>query len=151
MGFSSVNNGNFPFQSRIANPAPYWDYIWISDTVHANATDTAVVLLGSGDGFLGAGWFDALELQPADPTGLSDALVLLHTYLDADQVLYVSARNHAIRSVQVFDAAGRVWPVQPHAAAPGSVAIRTEALGVGVYIVRAITDAGPATARFVKR
>lgn len=141
----------FTFQSRIANSAPYWDHIWIADTVHATANDTAVVLLGSGDGFLGAGWFDGLELQPADPTGLSELAVKLHTYLDAEQVLYLSAGVRAIRSIQLFDAAGRLWPAQPHVAAPGSMAIRTEGLGVGVYIVRAITDAGPAAVRFVKR
>ena len=151
MGFSSVNNGDFPFQNRIGNPAPYWDYIWVLDTVHASATDTAVVLLGSGDGFMGAGWFDGLELQPADPTGLSEAALQLHTYLDAQQVLYLSAGKSAIRSMELFDAAGRMRPVQPHTAAPGGLAIRTEALGTGMYIVRAITDAGPATVRFIKR
>ncbi len=71
MGFSSVNNGVFGLQSQIGNPAPYWSYIWIADTVHATATDTAVVLLQSGEGFLGAGWFDALELQPQSAQGLA--------------------------------------------------------------------------------
>jgi hypothetical protein len=150
MGFSSVNNGEFPFQNQIGNPAPYWSYVWVTDTVHASATDTAVVLLQCGTGFMGGGWFDALDLQPADPTGLSEAALHLHTYLDAEEVLYLSAGS-PIRSAQVFDAAGRVRSVRPHSAAPGSVAIGTDALGAGLYIVQAITDAGPATARFVKR
>ena len=150
-GFSSIHNGEFPFQSQIGNPAPYWNYCWIADTVHASATDTAVVLLTCGDGFLGAGWFDSMELLPADPTGLGGTAVHLHTYLDAEQVLFLSAGDKAIRSVQVFDAAGRLRQLAQRAAAPGSVALSTDALNAGVYFVQVLTDAGPATTRFVKR
>ena len=151
MGFSSVQNGEFPFQSQIGSPALYWSYVWITDTVHATATDTAVVLLQSGNGFMGAGWFDGLELMPTDPTGISTTTVLLHTYLDAQQVLYVSAGSHVIRSVDVFDAAGGRQKVEHQISAPGNSAIRTEALVPGIYLVRAITDVGPLTARFVKQ
>ncbi len=149
MGFSSVNGGDFPFQSQIGSPAPYWSYVWITDTVHATPTDTAVVLLQSGNGFLGAGWFDALELLPAS-TAVPEGTPRLHTYLDAQQVLYLSVRDHAIRSVHLFDAAGGPHAVRTLATSPGSMAIRTEELSAGVYIVRAITDAGPSAARFVK-
>lgn len=151
MGFSSVQNGEFPFQSQIGSPAPYWNFVMITDTVHATATDTAVVLLQSGNGFMGAGWFDGLELVPADPTGFIITAVHLHTYLDVQQVLYVSAGVHAIRSVDVFDAAGGIRTVERQVSAPGNTAIRTDALVPGMYLVRAITDVGPLTARFVKR
>lgn len=150
MGFSSINNGMLAFQSEIGNPAPYWSYVWIADTVHASASDTAVVMLTSGTGFMGAGWFDGLELEPADPTGMPATRVDLHTYLDAEQTLSVCAREHDIRQVQLFDAAGSRQHAPVRACAPGCAAIGTDALVPGVYLVRADTDAGPAVARFVK-
>ena len=148
-GFSSVSNGVFAFQSQIGSPAQYWNYVWITDTVHASATDTAVVLLTSGTGFLGSGWFDEFELWPMGTTGLTELASQLHTFLDADQVLHLATGGAAIRSVRLFDAAGRVLPAQVRLNTVGA-SIDTAEMRPGVYIIQVSTDAGPVASRFVK-
>jgi len=150
MGFRSINQGVLAFQSGIGNPAPYWSYIWIADTVHATATDTAVVMMTSGTGSVGAGWFDGLVLEQADPTGMTSTHVDPRTYPDAEQTLYVCAKEEDIHGIQLFDAAGSRQHAPARACAPGCAALGTDALVPGIYLVRALTDAGPAVARFVK-
>ncbi len=146
LGLGSVSNGAFTTQSWIGSPALVWNYCWIWDTVHTTTTDTAVVLLTCGDGFLGAGWFDGIELEPL-LTGIGE-LIDINTYFDPEQILHLSAGEHAIRSVRLFDAAGRV--VHADIVAPGNTALATRDLKPGVYLVQLSTDAGPATTRFVK-
>ncbi|HMC96835.1 MAG TPA: T9SS type A sorting domain-containing protein [Flavobacteriales bacterium] len=148
LGLASVNNGTFTTQSWIGSPALVWNFCWITDTVHATATDTAVVLLTCGTGFLGAGWFDGIELEPLTPTGISEP-AHVHSYLDEEEVLHLSAGDRPIRGVRLFDAAGRALDRDVQNG-PGSMALVTNGLKSGVYLVQLITDAGPATTRFVK-
>ena len=82
------------------------------------------MLLTSGDGFLGAGWFDGIELEPL-LTGIGE-LIDINTYFDPEQILHLSAGEHAIRSVRLFDAAGRV--VHADIVAPGNTALATRDL-----------------------
>lgn len=146
MGLASVSDGAFTTQSWIGSQALVWNYCWIWDTVHATATDTAVVLLTCGDGFLGAGWFDGTTLEPL-LTGINEP-INIQTYLDAEQVLHLSAGEHVIHTAHLFDAAGR--SLNADIVAQGRAALSTLALKPGVYLIQLTTDAGPATTRFAK-
>ena len=147
MGFATLNNGDFTTGAWIGSPALSWNYCWITDSVHATATDTAVVYLTCGTDFLGAGWYDGIELEPL-LTGIVEP-VRVHTYLDEDQILHLSAGEHFISSVQLFDAAGRVLRTEVMERS-ANVTLATADLVPGVYIVQLSTDAGQGTARFVK-
>ncbi len=149
MGFASVNGGTFTTQSWIGSPAVVWNYCWITDTVYASATDTAVVLLTCGSSFMGAGWYDGIELEPLIPTRIGERTVHLHTYLDEEGGLHVSAGEHSITGAQLIDPAGRMLLAIGRSAGQSPV-LRTEMLPTGIYLVRVETDAGATVTRFFK-
>lgn len=153
MGFSSLNNGSFTFQSQIGASAYYWSYVSINDTVHSSATDTAVVLLTAGTiggpGF-GAGWFDGITLAPLTTTGVHEPAVTLHTLLDQDGSLHLSAGDQRILHVQLIDHTGRLLRTHMHAVGAADVVLATSALSAGIYTVRVETSAGQTATRFFK-
>jgi hypothetical protein len=154
ISLSSMHNGIFSFQSAIGSAGYNWEHVSINDTVHASATDTAVVLLNPGDvngPLVGAGWFDGVEFTLLISTGIHEGSIVLHTFIDQDQVLHIAADDRVIRDAQLFDPTGRALPTHTHITGTGSVAIGVDALPNGVYIVQVITDAGPVAARFVKQ
>ena len=153
MGFSSLSNGSFTFQSQIGASAYYWSYVSINDTVHSSATDTAVVLLTAGTiggpGY-GAGWFDGIELTPVTITGLMEPAVTLHTLLDAQGALHLSTGAHPILHVQLIDHTGRLVRTSMHTFGATDVVLGTSTLSAGIYTVRVETRAGHAASRFFK-
>lgn len=153
MGFSSLSNGSFTFQSQIGATAYYWSYVSINDTVHSSATDTAVVLLTAGTiggPGSGAGWFDGITLTPVTTTGLLEPAVALHTLLDAEGSLHVNAGDQRILHVQLIDHMGRLPRTSWHALNATDVVLATSTLSAGVYTVRVETSAGQAATRFFK-
>ena len=150
--FATISNGLFIWDSAIGASGFDWNYVYINDTVHAAEGDTAVVLLNAGvlaGPAFGAGWFDAIDLQPLGPQSVSEAPISLHQFLDESMVLHVSCGEHAIRKLSLFDATGRVLSA-PMSVASTVASIDTRALIRGIYIVRAATDDGETAARFVR-
>lgn len=149
IGFGSLNNGIITTQSWVGNPAPDWYYCWINDTAHATATDTTVAVLTAGEAFMGQGWFDGIELDPADPTALDERTHRMQFLLDEQGLLHVAVPGREPRSVQLFDATGREVFVEPRIV-NGTVLFSTTHLATGVHVLRLLTDDGPMTGRFFK-
>ena len=153
IGFSSVSNGIFAQQNAIGSSGFDWSFVSINDTVHASASDTAVVLLNPSDagGYFGAAWFDGIHLEPFIPLGVDEAILQLHTFLDEEQIFHVAAVDQVIRNAQLFDATGRCLATGFRHTAFNTVVVSAAALNVGVYIIRVSTDAGEMAVRFVKQ
>ena len=75
--------------------------------------------------------------------------VRVHAFTDEQGLLHLSAAEQRIRTVRLFDPAGRAVPVLV-TLQDGGVTVGTGGLRSGVYVVQVGTDAGPATTRFVK-
>jgi len=153
ISLSSMHNGIFSFQSAIGSAGYNWEHVSINDTVHSSAVDTAVVLLNPGyvnGPLVGAGWFDGVEFTLLISTGIHEGSISLHPFIDADQVLHIAADDQVIRSAQLFDPTGRALSTRMRSTGPGSLAMATDALPSGVYMVQVISDAGRIVARFVK-
>lgn len=152
IGFATVHSGIFAWDSSVGASGYEWSFVTINDTVHAADGDTAVVLLNPGTlggPAYGAGWFDAIDVQPFMPESVPEVGPSLRQYLDESLVLHLSGGDGPMRNVSLLDAQGRVLHVRTQATASGAT-IDTRSIPAGVYIVRSSTEAGDVVVRFVR-
>jgi hypothetical protein len=154
IGLARMNNGLFTLQNAVGSGGYEWAFVTITDTVHAQPGDTAVVLLNAGvlgGPAYGAAWFDALDFFQLTSESIHEAPLGLHQYMDENMVLHLSAADRTIRDVRLFDATGRAVPVNTRGTGTTSATIETSTLTKGMYIAQVSTDGGERTARFVKQ
>jgi hypothetical protein len=152
IGFGTISNGDFAFAQMTTSSDPEWAYITAEHVFDPGVGDTAIIVLNSG--FIGGpidplpAGFDQLTLDIANGINEEHPLKISLFLEPLSDRLFVGSTSR-MRSIECFDATGRSL-VNQRASGTTEV-VDLSALNSGAYLLRATTDGGTMTSRFVKR
>lgn len=153
MGLGSMNTGTFLLEEYTSVSDTQWTFMSITDTVRISSGDTALVVLNAG--FIGGPisptppGFDGIEVSVSTGVGEGPAPKLHLLRTDAN-TLMVSTGAFRVSEIACFDLAGQVLPVQAMRSGTNTYCIGIQGLSNGVYVIRATTEAGALSTRFIK-
>lgn len=153
MGLGSINTGAVFLEEFTTASDPLWTFMSITDTVQIGTGDTALVVLNAG--FIGgpisptSPGFDGIEVSISTGVDLSPAPTLHLLRTDAN-TLMVSTGALRMSGIACFDLAGQVLAAPALRLGTNAYSIGIQSLSSGVYLLRATTEAGVLTTRFVK-
>ena len=152
IGFGTISNGEFALAQLTTSTDPEWAFITAEHVFNPGVGDTAIVVVNSG--FVGGpinplpAGFDQLTLDIAN--GLSEEYPLsLSLFLEPLSDRLNVGSTLRMRLLECFDATGRRLLNQR--ASGTTEVVDLSALNSGTYMLRATTDGGTLTSRFVKR
>ncbi len=152
IGFGSISSGEFAFAQLTTSSDPDWAFITAEHVFDPGVGDTAIVVLNSG--FIGGpidplpAGFDQLSLEIANGVGELRPLSMSLFQEPLSDRLFVGS-TWPMRSVECFDTTGR--SLIRRSASGTTEVVDLSALNNGAYLLRATTDGGTLTSRFVKR
>ncbi len=152
IGFGSISNGVFALSQLTTSTVPEWAFITADHVFDPGVGDTAIVVVNSG--FIGGpinpipAGFDQLTLDIAN--GVGEVLPLrVSLFMEPLSDRLNVGSTARMRSLECFDATGRRLLTQR--ASGTTEVVDLSALNSGAYLLRATTDGGSLTSRFVKR
>ena len=152
IGFGTISNGGFALAQLTTSTDPEWAFITAEHVFDPGVGDTAIVVVNSG--FVGGpinplpAGFDQLTLDIANGVGEEYPLSLSLFLEPLSDRLNVGSTVR-MRLLECFDATGRRLLNQR--ASGTTEVVDLSALNSGTYMLRATTDGGTLTSRFVKR
>lgn len=152
MGFGTLSNGQFALAEGASSTDTAWTFLTLEHVFDPGVDDTAIVYLNSG--FIGGpinplpAGFDQLELSLAN--SVHETLPLkLSVFVDADNTRLHVGSTARMQYLELYDATGR--SLKQQRASGTTEILDLSVLKGGQYLLRASTEGGTITKRFVKR